>query len=67
MTDLSIRSMERILKKAGAKRVSENASKELRKHLEKEAEKISKKAWKLAVHAKRRTVLKEDVKLATEK
>jgi len=66
MSDLSTRSMERILKKTGAKRVSDKASAELKNVLEKTAETIAKKAWKLAQHAKRRTILDEDIKLASE-
>ena len=66
MSELSLRSMERILKKSGAKRVSQEASKELRKILEKESQKIAKKAWKVAKHSKRRTVLKEDILFALE-
>ena len=66
MTETSLRAMERLLKKAGCKRISVEACQELQKVVEKDAVEIGKLAWKLAKHANRRTVMKEDVKLASE-
>jgi histone H3/H4 len=61
---LSKASIEKILKKAGAERVSPEASKALADYLEEIAFKISIKAVKLAKHAGRKTVREEDIKLA---
>ena len=61
---IPLATMEQILKKSGAPRVSEEAKKELKDALENYANKISIKAIELSKHAKRRTVLGEDVKLA---
>jgi DNA-binding protein len=61
---IPLATMEQILKKAGAPRVSEEAKKELKNALENYANKISIKAIELSKHAKRRTVLGEDVRLA---
>jgi histone H3/H4 len=66
MTETSIRAMERLLKKAGCKRISVEACRELRDYLEKEGVELGKLAWKIAKHAKRRTVMKDDIKLAGE-
>ena len=66
MTEISLRSVERLLKKAGCKRISVEATKELQKVIEKNAVEVSKLAWKLTKHANRRTVMAEDVKLASE-
>ncbi|QQG39221.1 MAG: histone family protein [Candidatus Woesearchaeota archaeon] len=56
--------MERILKKAGISRVSEDAKTALREHLEARAYEICSKAAKLAEHSGRKTVMGDDVKLA---
>lgn len=66
MTEISLRAIDRLLKNAGCKRVSVEACKELRKALEKKAIELGKLAWKLTKHAKRRTVMKDDIKLASE-
>ena len=58
--------MERLLKKAGCKRISVEAAEKLREILEKQGISIGKMSWKLAKHAKRRTVMQEDVKLASQ-
>ena len=56
--------MERIIKNAGAIRVSEEAKKELNSILEKKGEKIAKKAILYAEHAGRETIQAKDVLLA---
>ncbi len=66
MSEISLRAAERLLKKAGCKRISVEACKELQKILEKEGVELGKTAWKLTKHASRRTVMQEDVKLASE-
>lgn len=61
---LSRSAIIKLLKKAGAERVSPEAAKELSEYLEEIAIKISIKAVKLANHAGRKTVKAEDIKLA---
>jgi len=58
---------ERILKRAGAKRVSYGAAEELAKVMEDKIFKIAEEAAALAKHAGRKTVLAEDVRLARRK
>lgn len=62
--DLSLRAMERLLRKAGAGRVGEDAKDALRELLEAYALDIGERAAELARHADRRTVMASDVKLA---
>jgi len=57
--------IERIIRKAGAERVSEEAVEELRKAVEEAGEEIAKEAADLADHADRNTVSKEDIEMAT--
>ncbi len=66
MASLALAAMDRIIRNAGAKRVSESAKKELRNVLNEYAEEISKKAVKLAKHGGRTTVKGVDIKLATK-
>ena len=61
---LALAAMGKILKKSGAKRVSDGAKEELRIALEKNAEDISKKAVKFALYSGRKTIKSEDVKSA---
>ena len=56
--------MNRVLKKAGAERVSDEASDTLRKILEEVANNISKSAIDLANHAGRKTIKSDDILLA---
>lgn len=61
---LPLAGMEKIMKKAGADRVSDDAKKALKDVLEDYARKVAENAVKLADHASRRTVKKEDIELA---
>ena len=54
MTDLPIAALDRLIRKAGAERVSEDAAEELGRILEEVAQDISKQAIELARHAKRK-------------
>lgn len=65
--DIPLAAMERLLKKAGAERVSEDAKEELRNALEEYAIKLGQDANKYSLHAGRKTVKAEDVKLARTK
>ncbi len=58
--------MEKLLKKCGAPRVSEEAKEALRDVLEEYANSVSKKAVDLANHSGRKTVKASDVKLASK-
>ena len=67
MPELSCASLERIMKAAGAKRVSAGAVIILSEALEDFGTKISREAVELARHANRKTVKKEDIKLAVRR
>ncbi len=64
---LPLYAFEKIAKKAGIKRISHNAVEELRDYINERAESIAISAIRLARHANRLTILKEDIKLAVEK
>jgi DNA-binding protein len=63
-TILPLAAMEKLLKKSGAERVSEDAKDELREVLEAYAEELGKKAVKFSEHSGRKTVKAADVRLA---
>lgn len=65
MAEIPLAPVERLIKKAGAQRVSEEAVKALRDYLEKIAVDISRKAVEYAGHAGRKTVKVSDIELAT--
>jgi histone H3/H4 len=65
--DIPLAAMERLLKKAGAERVSEDAKEALRDALEDYALRLGQDANKYSIHAGRKTVKSEDIKLATTK
>jgi histone H3/H4 len=60
-------SVDKLIRKAGADRVSEDASIALAKILEEDAIDIAREAISLAEHAGRKTVKKEDVELAMKR
>lgn len=62
--ELGIPAMYRILKKSGASRVSSGAAEELRRITEEAAMAAAGEAVRMAAHAKRKTVMAEDVKAA---
>ena len=66
MSELPIAPVTRLIRNAGAERVSEDASQELIRLLEEEAEKIAVNAVHLARHAKRKTVTRADIAEATK-
>ena len=65
-SELGLSAMYRILKKSGAERVSDESADELRRIIEEIAMSIAKSAVDMSVHAGRKTVKAEDVKLASK-
>lgn len=58
--------IERIIRKAGAERVSKEAVEELKDAVEDLGEEVATDATEMADHANRNTVKKEDVEMATQ-
>jgi len=65
--ELSTSAVHRLIEKAGASRVGDDAVEALRKILEELALRIGKEAWELATHAGRKTVKSEDILLAARR
>jgi len=65
--ELAVAAMHRICKKAGAERVSESAAEEMGKILEEIGIKIGKEAIDFAMHAGRKTLKAEDIRIAKTK
>ena len=66
LPELSLAGIRRIMRKAGAERVSRDAVEVLRDATEDFVLRVAKVAVELAKHAKRRTVQKSDVRKALE-
>jgi len=66
MTIIPFAPIERVIRNAGAQRVSESAGMALTEILEEYGLEISREAIKLAEHAGRKTVKAEDINLAKE-
>ncbi|RLE66412.1 MAG: histone [Thermoprotei archaeon] len=65
--EIPLAPIDRILHEEGCTRVSEEASRLLRDIVEKIARTIAKEACELAIHANRKTVMKEDVLFAARR
>ncbi|PIN73483.1 histone [Candidatus Woesearchaeota archaeon CG10_big_fil_rev_8_21_14_0_10_45_16] len=63
---LSLNAMDKIMREAGAARVSDDAKAALADVLEKKAMEISSEAKKLAEHAGRKTITDKDIELAVK-
>lgn len=66
-SEISVAPMIRLCKKAGAKRVSEEAAKELARVFDEIGVKIAKEAWDYATYAGRKTIKTEDIEIAVRK
>jgi len=67
MVELPVAAIDRVIRKSGAKRVSEGAAAALAEVLEERALAIAAEAAKLAEHAGRRTVRDVDIRLAAKR
>ena len=67
MKELPVASVDRIIRNAGADRVSEDAKEALAAILEEYGTRVSAEAIKLCKHAGRKTVKEEDIKLASQR
>jgi len=66
MSELPLAPVDRLIRKAGAERVSAEAVEKMVEILEEKALEIAKKAVEIAKHAGRKTVKVEDIKLAAK-
>ena len=64
--EFGLATMYRLIKKSGAERVSDEAADELRKVLEELAYRIARQGVDLSLHAGRKTIKSEDIRLAAK-
>jgi histone H3/H4 len=64
--EFGLAAMYRVLKKSGAERISDDAADELRKVLEEVGLRIASQAVDLSVHAGRKTIKPDDIRLASK-
>lgn len=64
---IPLASVEKIARKAGVERISADAVKELAKSIEELGCELALEAAQVARHAKRKTILKEDIKFVAGK
>ena len=64
MAELDVLDVERIIRKAGASRVSEGAGQKLAQALEEKALEIAERAVRLAKYSNRKTITKAEIELA---
>ncbi len=64
--EIPIVSIERILKRVGAERISRKGKRLLRDYIEEYTEKISEKVIRVTKHAKRKTVRVEDINIVMD-
>ena len=62
--EFTLQPLRRVFRRAGAKRVSDKAATELGSILETRSKELLAEAKRLSEHAGRRTVMREDVKMA---
>ncbi|MFP3908306.1 MAG: histone family protein [Archaeoglobaceae archaeon] len=67
MAGIPVSPVDRLMRKAGAQRVSEDASKKMVEVLEEYASDVARAAADVARHTGRKTVKAEDIKLALKK
>jgi histone H3/H4 len=65
--ELPLHTILRLSKELGAERISKEATQLLAEYLTRELENLIRDAVKFAKHAERKTVMRDDVKLAIEK
>jgi histone H3/H4 len=65
--ELSTAAVRRLIEKAGAERVGDDAVEEMRRILEEYAVRVGKEATTLAGHAGRKTVKAEDIQLVLKR
>ncbi|MEA3255636.1 MAG: histone family protein [Candidatus Altiarchaeota archaeon] len=67
MTELPLAPIERVMRKAGAERVSSGAVKAVADEMEVLIEELTVESIKLSKHAGRKTITREDIELASER